>query len=70
MTANSISFIFLLNVLLGLVLVNIIMPYVIRLGKFYKLLDYPSQRSIHSSPTPRIGGVAIFISYSIIILIN
>lgn len=37
-------------------------PAVIRLARRIGALDHPNARSVHKRPTPRIGGVAIFVS--------
>ena len=37
-------------------------PFVIWLGRRIKAVDRPGVRSVHKSPIPRIGGVAIFIA--------
>jgi len=39
-----------------------ITPLVIRLAKRIDAVDYPGIRSVHTEPTPRIGGVAIYVS--------
>lgn len=38
-------------------------PLVIRVAKKYNLVDPPSKRDIHIKPTPRFGGIAIYISF-------
>lgn len=38
-------------------------PMVGWLGKRFHLVDYPSHRKIHTGDIPRIGGVALFVSY-------
>ena len=42
--------------------VFILTPIVIKLGIHYKLFDSFSSRKIHTSPIPRIGGIAIYFS--------
>jgi UDP-GlcNAc:undecaprenyl-phosphate GlcNAc-1-phosphate transferase len=38
-------------------------PLFARLGRDWRLVDWPGERRRHSAPTPRIGGVALFISF-------
>jgi len=40
--------------------VVVLTPLVARLATALKAVDEPGQRKIHSKPTPRLGGVAIF----------
>jgi UDP-GlcNAc:undecaprenyl-phosphate GlcNAc-1-phosphate transferase len=40
-----------------------ITPWVIRLAHRVGAIDLPNERKAHSKPTPRLGGVAIFISF-------
>lgn len=37
-------------------------PFVIWLARRIRAADYPGIRSVHSRPTPRIGGIAIYVS--------
>jgi UDP-GlcNAc:undecaprenyl-phosphate GlcNAc-1-phosphate transferase len=39
---------------------NLLTPAAIRLAWYFKILDYPDPRKMHSSPIPRVGGIAIF----------
>ncbi|MDQ6963729.1 MAG: MraY family glycosyltransferase [Mariprofundales bacterium] len=48
-----------------------VMPLVIAIAWRIGALDYPdAKRRIHNQPTPRIGGVAIFIAVNITLLLN
>lgn len=47
----------------SLILSLALTPVVSRFAFKYKLLDYPSERKVHFSPIPRIGGLGIFISF-------
>jgi UDP-GlcNAc:undecaprenyl-phosphate GlcNAc-1-phosphate transferase len=38
-------------------------PLFARLGRNWQLVDWPGERRRHAGPTPRIGGVALFISF-------
>ena len=46
-----------------------LVPAAQRIGIRYKLLDYPSSRKKHKEPIVRIGGLAIFISWLLTLLI-
>lgn len=39
----------------------VLTPLVARLGRARKLFDYPGVRKVHSTPVPRLGGLAIFV---------
>lgn len=43
---------------------------VIRFGKITKAVDIPDDRKIHKSPTPRVGGVGIFVSILISLIMS
>lgn len=45
-----------------LVLTAIAVPLLIRLAKKAKLFDLPGGRHIHAQPTPRLGGIAIYVA--------
>ena len=47
----------------------VITPLVIRLARRIKAVDRPGVRSVHERPTPRIGGVAIFLSAMCLIIV-
>ncbi|MDQ6988113.1 MAG: MraY family glycosyltransferase [Mariprofundaceae bacterium] len=46
------------------------MPVVIRLAKRMGAMDYPDERRVHQQPTPRIGGLAVFLAVNITLLLN
>jgi UDP-GlcNAc:undecaprenyl-phosphate/decaprenyl-phosphate GlcNAc-1-phosphate transferase len=56
--------------LLALMLSYVLVPAVEKLAVRYKLLDYPNERKVHKDPTPRIGGMAVFLAFMITILRN
>ncbi len=56
-----IPFIVAFSVTLGLSL--ILTPLVIKLASVVGAMDKPNERKVHHIPTPRLGGVAIFISF-------
>jgi UDP-GlcNAc:undecaprenyl-phosphate GlcNAc-1-phosphate transferase len=47
----------------AIVLSFVITPLVIRFATLIKAIDVPDKRKVHGQPTPRLGGVAIFISF-------
>ncbi|MDQ6972175.1 MAG: MraY family glycosyltransferase [Mariprofundaceae bacterium] len=47
-----------------------LMPAVIWLAHRMGALDYPDERRVHQQPTPRIGGLAVFLSVNITLLLN
>jgi UDP-GlcNAc:undecaprenyl-phosphate GlcNAc-1-phosphate transferase len=46
----------------ALILTLTLLPFIIRLSHQKGWLDFPSQRKLHKHPTPRLGGLAIFLS--------
>ncbi|MFA5010181.1 MAG: MraY family glycosyltransferase [Patescibacteria group bacterium] len=44
-------------------------PWVTSLAKRYRLFDLPSARRVHTSPIPRIGGLALFLGFFIALLV-
>ncbi|MDX8391386.1 MAG: MraY family glycosyltransferase [Mariprofundaceae bacterium] len=46
------------------------MPVVIYLAHRMGAVDYPDERRVHQEPTPRIGGLAVFLSVNITLLLN
>lgn len=47
-----------------------VMPWVIRLAWREGAVDYPDARRVHARPTPRIGGLAVFFSVNLTLLLN
>jgi UDP-GlcNAc:undecaprenyl-phosphate/decaprenyl-phosphate GlcNAc-1-phosphate transferase len=45
-------------------------PLVIRLARAFQVLDVPASRKVHSSPTPLLGGLAIYVAFATAILAN
>jgi UDP-GlcNAc:undecaprenyl-phosphate GlcNAc-1-phosphate transferase len=52
-----------------MILSLILTPGVIRLAKAIGAIDSPNERKIHKEPTPRLGGVAIFLSVGLALLL-
>lgn len=50
---------------LSLILSLLSTPLLIKLAKRWDILDYPSGRHQHDKPTPLLGGLAIFIAFSV-----
>jgi UDP-GlcNAc:undecaprenyl-phosphate GlcNAc-1-phosphate transferase len=58
-------FIFLIPLILSL----IITPFVIKLAKGIGAIDQPNERKVHKLPIPRLGGVAIYFSFFLSLLL-
>ena len=48
---------------------SILVPYIIKFGSKYKIVDIPNNRKKQTVPIVRIGGIAIFVSITISLLI-
>ena len=46
------------------------MPWVIALARRIGAVDVPDERRVHQQPTPRIGGLAVFVAVNITLLLN
>jgi UDP-GlcNAc:undecaprenyl-phosphate/decaprenyl-phosphate GlcNAc-1-phosphate transferase len=55
--------------LIPLSLTLIITPFVIKLAEHVGALDLPNERKVHQHPTPRLGGIAIYLSFFISLII-
>lgn len=42
-----------------------ITPFIIKLAKYVGAIDEPNERKVHTDPTPRLGGLAIYLSFFI-----
>jgi len=42
----------------------------IKVAGIFKIMDYPDKRKIHTSPIPLLGGVAIFLSFNLGVLVS
>ena len=47
-----------------------LVPLTIRAARAWRVLDPPGPRKVHSQPTPRLGGIAIFAAFSAVVLIG
>lgn len=56
--------------LLALVLSLVITPLVKKLAIRWGVMDKPNQRKVHQQLMPRMGGLAIFISFALVVLIT
>jgi UDP-GlcNAc:undecaprenyl-phosphate GlcNAc-1-phosphate transferase len=57
-------------VFIGAILLSLLLtPLVARLGRRWGPVDWPDERRRHSTPTPRIGGVALFLSFFLVSLV-
>lgn len=45
-------------------------PVTIALGRRWGLVDQPSERKIHATPTPRVGGLAVYLGFVASVLVN
>ena len=52
---------------IGSILLTFLCIYI---SRFFKLFDYPDSRKQHCEPMPLLGGVAIFVSFSLALLVN
>lgn len=53
----------------ALVVSFLLTPPIMRIGKALGLMDEPDERRIHTTPTPRCGGLAIFIAFSFTLVV-
>ena len=52
------------------ILAVILTPLIIGFAKRWKILDLPDQkRKTHSKPTPLLGGIAVYISFAVVVLV-
>jgi len=56
--------------LASILLTYAFMPAVIRMARSMGAVDMPDERRVHQQPTPRIGGLAVFLSVNITLLSN
>lgn len=54
----------------SMLLVTLFTPLVQKIALKLKILDYPDERKVHTTPIPVLGGIAIAASFCLVILIN
>jgi len=47
-----------------------LVPLTVRAAKAWDVLDRPGPRKVHAEPTPRLGGIAVFTSFTAVVLIG
>ncbi|MBM4125195.1 MAG: undecaprenyl/decaprenyl-phosphate alpha-N-acetylglucosaminyl 1-phosphate transferase [Nitrospira sp.] len=45
-------------------------PVLIKLGVKWGLVDQPAERKVHEQPTPRVGGLAVYVGFASAVLVN
>ena len=60
---------FIMPALMSFVLMYLLTPIVVHFSKKFNCLDVPGKRKFHCVATPRWGGVAIFISVAVVLLV-
>ncbi len=53
-----------------IILSTLLVPATLRLARKMRIVDKPGERKVHDSPKPLLGGVAIFWSFTGVILLN
>ncbi|MBI5682458.1 MAG: undecaprenyl/decaprenyl-phosphate alpha-N-acetylglucosaminyl 1-phosphate transferase [Deltaproteobacteria bacterium] len=48
----------------------LIIPIIIKLAFRFNILDIPAERKVHDKPTPKLGGIAVFIGFITVVLIS
>ena len=56
-----------MTLIFSYLLVALMTPVLVFLANRFKILDYPDERKIHKTPIPRLGGVALAISFFVTI---
>ena len=59
----------LISFLIALILSNFLTPMAQKFGIKFGAMDNPNERNVHANPIPRSGGMAIFISFFITVII-
>lgn len=59
---------FIFTYLCSCILAVVITPIVIAVGRKFKIYDSPTARKVHTGQIPRIGGVAIFLSSTLMVM--
>jgi UDP-GlcNAc:undecaprenyl-phosphate GlcNAc-1-phosphate transferase len=45
-----------------------LVPLTVRAARSFGVLDRPGPRKVHAEPTPRLGGIAVFASFTVVVL--
>src|SRR6266513_1956098 len=53
----------------ALALSLVLTPLCERLARRWSVLDVPSSRKVHTQPTPRLGGIAVFLAFAVTALL-
>lgn len=61
---------YLLVFFISLAISYFVTPIIAKLAKIFGILDVPAKNKIHREPTPRLGGLAIFIAYFFSLLLT
>lgn len=67
-TANKVRWLYIM--LSSLLLTFLAVPVMKSLAEFFNVYDIPDYRKLHEKPTPLFGGVAIYMAFVIVVLIN
>lgn len=54
---------YIITFFLAAMLALVLTPLAIKLAGFWGVFDYPGERRVHAFPVPRLGGLAIFLSF-------
>ena len=60
---------YLTTALTAFFLLLVLMPVLIYFLKKFNVLDLPNKRKIHTTPIPRMGGIAIYIAFAVTVMI-
>src|SRR5207302_1817913 len=66
---SSYSAVIPLAFLSALALSLVLTPLCERLARRWGVLDLPSSRKVHTQPTPRLGGIAVFLAFAVTALL-
>jgi UDP-GlcNAc:undecaprenyl-phosphate GlcNAc-1-phosphate transferase len=61
---------YLILFVMGLLTTLLLTPLVRRSAVRLRALDYPSERKVHRQPTPRLGGLSLFIAFNLVLVIS
>ncbi|NLO98525.1 MAG: undecaprenyl/decaprenyl-phosphate alpha-N-acetylglucosaminyl 1-phosphate transferase [Peptococcaceae bacterium] len=61
---------YLLTFFLATVFALFLTPVAIKLAAKWGIMDYPGERRVHERPVPRLGGLAIYLSFWLVVLLQ